>query len=123
MAYLAKCVYTGLALITARIIGSGNEPKYVGCGTDGTEATQAQSALLAEVATRATGVGTQLTTSQTNDTHKVVGTWTADTARTIQEVGIFESSVAGIMYFRANHGSMVLATGDQIEYTLKVQLT
>lgn len=51
-------------------------------------------------------------------TYVIVATGT----RTVQETGIFSASTAGNMFVRIVHGSLALESGDQISYTVNLQL-
>lgn len=51
-------------------------------------------------------------------TYVIVATGT----RTVQETGIFSASSAGNMHVRIVHGSLALESGDQITYTINLQL-
>ena len=70
---------------------------------------------------------TQQTTTVTNDTLQLVGTITAAGSRTITEVGAFDAAgsgsppTGGNMNYYSDHGSVSLASGDSITYTMKVQ--
>lgn len=120
---------TGKQIIAQRLNGTNTAPVYVVWGTGGAAATAADTALGAIAAptttTAVTGTGTVNTTTNTNDTFQVIGTVTAGGALTIIEVALLnQATVSGAQYFmRADHGSTVLANGDSITYTLKVQFT
>lgn len=69
---------------------------------------------------------TQQTTTVTNDTLQLAATITSAGARTITEVGAFDAAgtgsppTGGNMDYYCDHGSVTLASGDSIAYTLKV---
>jgi hypothetical protein len=69
----------------------------------------------------------QVTTTVTNDTLQLTGTVTAAGARTITEVGAFDAvgsgspPTGGNMDYYCDFGSVSLASGDSIAFTLKVQ--
>lgn len=115
----------GRDILTNRILGSGTEPKFIGWGTGAGTAAVADTTLFTEVVdtARATGTGTRVTTSVTNDTYQVVGTITATTARTITNAGTFDALTAGNLFIHFDHSSTVLATGEGIQYTVKIQFT
>lgn len=74
----------------------------------------------------------RVTTSVTNDTHRVVGTLTAETGKTITNAGIFDSDGAqatpaapsgGNLYVKGDFTGIALNTGDSIAFTINLQLT
>ena len=117
-------VNTGRSIITNRIIGAGTEPKYLAVGTSSTGVALGDTALGAEVETRATCTSSRTTTSSTNDTVSWVGTITATGSRTIAEVGLLDASSSGNLFVRGVLASTVtLASGDSITVTATVQVT
>lgn len=117
-------VNKGRDILTNRILGSGTEPKYVAIGTGSTAVSLTDTALGAEVESRATGTSSRITTSSTNDTYQVVGTVTATGSRTIAEVGLFDANTTGNLFVRGVLASTVtLASGDSITVTATVQVT
>mgnify|MGYP003333669258 FL=1 len=124
-------VNTGRAIITNRIIGSGTEPKYIGVGTGATAGSSTvaltDTALTTEVDSRVTGTSSRTTTSTTNDTYQVTGTFTCGaTSRTITEVGLFDSAtVAGSTMFVRGvlNTAATLTNGDSVALTFTVQVT
>jgi hypothetical protein len=124
-------VNTGRAIITNRITGSGTEPKYIGVGTGATAGSTTvaltDTALTTEVDSRVTGTSSRTTTSTTNDTYQVTGTFTCGaTSRTITEVGLFDSAtVAGsVMFVRGVlNTAATLTNGDSVALTFTVQVT
>jgi hypothetical protein len=122
-------VNAGKAIITNRLKNGSTgttEPNFVAMGTGATAEAATQTALVTEVdssPTRPTGTSTQQTTTTTSDTYQVVGTITATTARAITEAGLFDATTAGNMFMRAVFSVINLATGDSIQFTMKVQFT
>jgi hypothetical protein len=119
-------VNAGKDIITNRLKGSGTEPNFVAMGTGGTAEAATQTALVTEVdssPSRPAGTSTRVTTTTANDTYQVVGTITATTARAITEAGLFDAVTAGNMFMRALFSVINLATGDSIQFTMKVQFT
>src|SRR5215216_307152 len=92
----------GKAITTNRIIGSGTEPKYIGWGTGAGTAAAADTTLFTEVidTARATGTGTRVTTTVTNDTYQSVGTITATTTRAITNAGLFDAVSSGNLFMK-----------------------
>jgi len=124
----------GKAIEAARMgggtVNSQPEPLNVQWGTSATAEAVTQSTLVAAATeARVAGTSSQVTTSVTSDTYQVVATITSASAQSIQEVGLFDTAgsgspaTGGNMFVRAVHGSMTLAIGDSVTYTLKVQYT
>jgi hypothetical protein len=119
-------VNSGKDIITNRLKGLGTEPNFVAMGTGATAEAATQTALVTEVdsaPTRPAGASTRVTTTTANDTYQVVGTLTATTARAITEAGLFDATTAGNMFMRALFTVINLATGDSIQFTMRVQFT
>lgn len=85
---------------------------YLAVGTDATAASASQTALIAEIVNtglaRAAATVSRITTTQTNDTLQLTYSWTvtAPGGNTINEIGVFNASSAGIML-----GRKVLSVG------------
>ncbi|MEU5596679.1 hypothetical protein [Streptomyces sp. NPDC020298] len=210
---MAVVTAKGREVILNRLKGSGNEPLNLGWGNNPASLTEAATdvAMFKEAAeSRVAGTSSLVTTSTSNDTYQVTGTFTSASGQTIAEVGLFDSSskptavdtvqggsgvigsssstnlvvanganfstnqyiqvrtevmqissistntltvtrhqngstaistiasgdtvtggnppgntavTGGSMAFHSAHGSQVLSSGDQVSYTLKVQLT
>lgn len=110
----------GKAITTNRLKGSGTEPLYVGMGTGAGTAAITDTTLFTEVETRATGTSTQQTTTVTNDTYQVVGTVTATASRAVTNAGLFDASTSGNLYMKGDFSTVNLASGDSIQFTMKV---
>ena len=132
MAFGTATVVTsvGKGIIAQRMFGatpSQAEPKYIGIGTGATGAARtavaADTALTTGVETRATGTGSAVTTTTTNDTHQCVGTVTATASRSVDEAGVFDASTTGNMYVSATFAVISLSSGDTLQLTFKVQNT
>jgi hypothetical protein len=104
-----------------------NPPKFVGMGVGATGAARTavvgDTALSTEVETRTSGTESVLTTGVTNDTHQVVATIAATATRAVDEMGIFDASTVGNMFFSATHAVNNMVSGDSLQYTCKTQLT
>jgi hypothetical protein len=112
----------GKAIVTNRIIGSGTEPKYIAWGTGAGTAAAADTTLFTEASeTRATGTGTRVTTTVTNDTYQVTGTLTADGAKTITNAGLFDQeAVGGNLLVKGDFSGVPLGLGEGIQFTIKL---
>jgi hypothetical protein len=106
------------------------EPKFLGWGT-GAGAGAAGSTDLSTAASeaRVSGTSSQVTTTNTSDTHQVVGTITAAGNKTITNVGLFDTAGSGsppsggVLYAIFDGLSVALLTGDAIQFTAKVQFS
>lgn len=96
-------------------------PKYIASGTGVHVAAATDTALTTEVDSRVTGTITTVTTTNTNDTVQVVGTYTPSVSRTIVEAGLFDALTVGNMYVSATFDAINVTTADSIAYTFKVQ--
>lgn len=118
---------TGKAVVTNRIKGSGTEPLYVGWGTGAGTAAASDTSLFTEDTTggytRATGTSSRVTTSVTNDTYQVVGTLTAGASLTITNAATFDAVSGGNTFVKGDFTGIALASGDSIQFTVKVQFT
>jgi hypothetical protein len=106
------------------------EPHFLGWGTGATAGSSASTDLSTPATeARVGGNSTQVTTTVTNDTHQVVGTITAAGAKTITNVGIFDTAGSGsppsggVLYAIFDGLSQALSSGDSIQFTAKIQFT
>lgn len=95
---------------------------YLALGTDSTAPNATQTALIAQVY-RTASTGTQVSTSTTNDTAQLSGSFSITASNTLQEVGIFNSSSAGTMFARTTYSAINAASGDTINAVYKVQFS
>lgn len=110
----------GKAITTNRIIGAGTTPQYVAIGTGAGTAAAADTTLFTETESRVSGTATRVTTTVANDTVSVAGTVTATAARAVTNAGLFDASVTGNLYMKADFATVNLATGDSIALTARV---
>jgi hypothetical protein len=96
-------------------------PSYVAHGTGTGTSAVTDTALFTEADTRVNGTVTIVTTTVTDDTFQVIGTMTAAAAETVTNAGLFDASTAGNLYVHGDFTGVVLALGDQIVYTIKIQ--
>jgi hypothetical protein len=117
----------GKAIISGRMFGATPtqaEPRYVGWGTGAGTAAVTDTTLFTEAAeARATGTGSQVTTTLTNDTHQCVGTITSASGQTITNSGIFDATSAGNLYVKGDFTGLALNTGDSIQFTYKIKFS
>lgn len=129
----------GDAIITNRVKGSGTEPKYISWGTGAGTAAKANTTLFTEAMsdsntgtqnTRVTGTSTQETVTYTNDTYQVTGVMTADTGKTITNVGLFDTigtaadlltpPAGGNLFCKSNFTGIVLVAADTLTLTFLI---
>jgi len=100
---------------------------YLALGTSSTAVAPSQTALQAEIVdsglARVSATVSRVTTTQTNDTLQLVYTWTASGTKTIEEIGIFNASSAGVMLARALTTSKSVVSGDTYTATYKVKFS
>lgn len=116
----------GQAIVTNRMIGSGTEPKYVAWGTGAGTAAASDTTLFTESSeeSRTSGTSSRVTTTVTNDTYQVVGSITVATSnKTITNVGLFDASTSGNLYFKSDFTGLALLIGDSITFTLKIRFS
>ena len=116
----------GHAIVTNRMIGSGTEPKFVAWGTGAGTAAASDTTLFTESTdeSRTSGTSSRVTTTNTNDTYQVVGTITVATSnKTITNVGLFDASTSGNLYFKSDFTGLALNIGDSIQFTIKVKFS
>lgn len=98
---------------------------YLALGTSSTAVAASQTALQAEITdtglARASATVSRVTTTQTNDTLQEYYEWTASGSKTIEEVGIFNASSAGVMLSRALTSTKTVTNGEKINVTYKVK--
>lgn len=93
--------------------------KYHGSGTGTTAEAAGQTALVTEVATRATG---SLTEGASANIFKTVGTVNYTGTHAITEHGIFSATSGGTMLDRSVFSAINVINGDAIEFTYELTL-
>lgn len=112
----------GVNYLCGAFQGTGNLAsnfKYHGSGTGTTAESAAQTALVTEVATRATG---SQTVGGASNVYRTVGSITYSGAFAITEHGIFSASSAGTMLDRSVFAAINVAASDVIEFTYDLTL-
>jgi len=120
---------TGMAEVAGLILADvgGTAFDYIAIGTGTTAPTADDTALENEVKRKA-AVGSRITTAFTNDTAKLVTTFSsADTlsgTHNITEIGVFNASSGGVMLLRKTFTakSVNWDDGDTLEVTATVQM-
>ena len=119
-------VNAGLAGIASRLNGDGAEAAftYIALGTDTTAAAAANTALGTELAadglSRAAATASRDTENVSNDTAKLVKTFSATGSHAIAEIGIFNAASAGTMLSRTIITTKNVANGDSLEVTYTI---
>lgn len=93
--------------------------KYHGSGTGGTAESAAQTTLVTEVASRATGTQTE---GASANIYKTVGTVSYSSTLAITEHGLFSASSAGTMLDRSLFSAINVISGDSIAFTYELTL-
>jgi len=123
---------TGKAITSGRLIGgaapSQAEPKFIGIGSGAGTAAVGDTTLFTEYTggtwsgyARSSNAGTQVTTTLTNDTYQVVGTFTAGASQTVTNAGAFDASTVGNLLVKGDFTGVPLASGDSIQITIKLK--
>lgn len=118
-----KALFAGLAGNVGGLAALG----WIATGTSNTAASASQTALGAEISTnglqRTASVNTRTTTSVTNDTLSMAVTFNVSGSSTVQEVGVFNASTAGIMAGRQVISALSLVSGQQLAVTYTIQFS
>jgi len=97
-----------------------SDMKYIAIGTSTTAAGAAQTALVTEIETRATGTQTIVTTTVTSDTYQAVGSISITGTHAVTECGILSASSNGTMAARQTFSAINAVSGDTIQVTWKI---
>jgi len=95
---------------------------YGAWGSGATTPAVTDTALVSENAESRTSIPSGSMSQPATDTVRWVYVIVATGTRTVQETGIFSASTVGSMYIRIVHGSLALESGDQVTYTVNLQL-
>lgn len=98
-------------------------PTYLGIGTGTTAAAAGDTALETEVGTRQDGTQSRVTTTVTNDTSQVVGTFGAANPAgggAITEAGLLTAVSSGTLISRAVFAAVNKAADDSLQITHKI---
>lgn len=106
-------------------VGSITAFSYLEVGTSTTAPAASQTALQAAIVdsglARHSATVSRVTTTQTNDTIQFLYVWTASGSKSVEEIGIFNASSAGIMLGRALSGTKAVDSGETLTATYGVQ--
>lgn len=122
-------VNSGISQLTALMGGVGSPTVfgYLEVGTGTTAAAAAQTALITPITdsglARAASTNTQVTTTITNDTLRMVKTWSVTGTKAITEIGAFDAASAGNMAGRSVFSAINVANGYVFIGTYDFQIT
>lgn len=104
--------------LCARAAGTdANDGRYVGWGTGAGTAAKTDTTLFTEVDSRVAGtVSVQGTGAAAK--YQIVALLTAPASRAITNGGSWTLASGGVLLIHGDHGTINLATGDKIEYTI-----
>lgn len=113
----------GAAGVASRINGSGGEAAftYIAIGTGATAAAAADTTLQAEITTnggqRASATASRATTDVTNDTARLVLTYSFTGSFAVTESGVLNASSAGVLLNRQVFSAVNVVSGDSLQVT------
>ena len=118
---------TGMAVLSglAGNVDSQTAFTYLALGDGNTAFAASQAALISEITgnglARASATVSRQTTTQTNDTVRLLKQWTASGSETLKEIGIFNAASSGVMGFRkVLDTERAMTNGDEYTYTYDV---
>lgn len=116
-------VNTGLAYIAGRIAAAGAAViSHMGLGTSNAAAAAAQTALTTELARVVITSITNVTTTVTNDSVRVIATFPAGVCTgTINEAGLFNAASAGTMVSRSVLAGIPKGASDALTITWTIR--
>jgi len=122
--YKNLIVNAGKAGAASRLISNTNNPfTYIAIGTGTTAPTASDTALQNEVQRGAADTVTQMTTSVTNDTAKLVKTFTFTSSQAITESGIFNASSGGTMLARQTFAGIGVDNSVSLQIEWRIQVS
>jgi hypothetical protein len=116
----------GKAGLASRVNGSGAESAftYIAIGIGTTAANVADTTLESEITTnggqRANSTASRTTTTVTNDTSRLVNTFTFTGSFSVTEAGVLNAASAGTLLNRQTFTAVPVASGDSLQITVDV---
>lgn len=111
----------GEAFIVDKLMENTNaKANYIGWGTGSGTHSKDSTALFQE------GTETRVLATESKpsaDTYRLVGTLTANTTKTITEVGTFTAQTGGILVIASDFPGIPLNQGDKIEFTIDMEVS
>lgn len=114
---------SGHSGVVTRIIGSGSQFNYMAWGTGAGSVSAGDNTISGEVNSRVAGTVGAATTTLTNDTYQLVAVMSATAAYGITNAGVFDASTNGNSLVKGDFAVVNLASGDSIQFTVKLQFT
>lgn len=118
----------GLAGVASRINGSGGENAftYIAIGTGSTAAAEGDTTLQTEITTnggeRASATASRVTTTETNDTARLVYTFNFTGSFTVTESGVFNAASSGTLLARQVFTGIAVGNGDSLQITWSIDV-
>lgn len=118
----------GVAGVASRINGSGAEAAFtfIAIGTGAVAAAAGDTALGAEITTgggaRAAATASRVTTDVTNDTARLVLTYTITATFAVTESGVFNAASAGVLLARQVFAAINMVNGDSLQVTWNLDI-
>ncbi len=126
---LANLITTaGKGGVASRINGSGSEAAftYLAIGIGTTAAAIGDTTLESEITTnggqRAAATASRVTTDTTNDTARLVYTWTFTGSFAVTEAGALNAASAGVLLNRQVFTAVNVVSGDSLQVTVDVDV-
>ena len=117
----------GLAVISGLVGNTGSQTAftYLAVGTSSTAPAASQTTLGGEISTnglgRAAATVSRVTTTQTNDTLRLLKAFAVSGTSTVEEAGMFNASSSGVMLNRALTATKPVVNGDTLTVTYDVK--
>lgn len=118
----------GKAAVASRINGSGGLAAftYLAIGTGATAAAAGDTALQTEITTnggaRAAATASRVTTDVTNDTARLVYTWTFSGSFAVTEAGALNAASSGDLLNRQVFTAVNVVSGDSLQVTVDIDV-
>lgn len=119
---------TGRAGVASRINGAGSEAAftYIAIGTGTTAAAVGDTTLQTEITTgggaRAAATASRVTTDTTNDTARLVLTYTFTSTFAVTEAGALNAASAGTLLNRQVFSAVNVVSGDSLQVTIDIDV-
>lgn len=118
----------GKAGVASRINGAGSEAAftYLAIGIGTTAANAADTTLESEITTgggeRASATASRTTTDVTNDTSRLVKTWTFSSSFAVTEAGALNAASSGVLLNRQVFTAVNVVSGDSLQVTVDIDV-
>lgn len=120
----------GRTILSSRMIANTQlVPTYVGWATGAGTSAATDTTLFVEDSAgtptyvRVAGALSQVTTTVTNDTYKVVATLVANAAKTITNAGVFDAATVGNLFVKGDFTGVAVNANDSITFTITLQFS